>query len=76
MIRLMEVIRARNHHTGGSYTTTRHLAAQAGDKVLEGVTAVDTHGQWLPPTPHINITPVRDDRGRFTSEPVTGEEES
>lgn len=84
MTRLMGVVRARNNDTGESYTTTRHLAAQRGDSVLEGVRAVDAHGRWLPPTPKKNLTPVRDDRGRFTTpeadspedQPVTGEEES
>lgn len=72
-----DVVRVRDHAEGGSYTTTRHLAAKRGDTVLEGIPAVDKHGAWLPPTPRKNLEPVRDERGRFThDEPATGEEEA
>ena len=60
----------------GHYTTTRHHAARRGHKVLEDHPAVDEYGRWLDPTPREQITPARDDHGRFTSEPTTGEEES
>lgn len=76
MNRPMEVIRARHHGNGGSYTTTRHLAAQRGDKVLEGVPAVDAHGRWLPPTSRKPIQPARDDHGRFTPEADSPEDET
>lgn len=50
-----EVIRARNND-GGTYTTTRALAAQAVHEVLEGRPAVDEYGNWLPPKPKENLT--------------------
>ena len=67
----------------GHYTTTRHHANRRGHKILEGHPAVDEHGRWLDPTPREQITPARDDHGRFIpeadsldDEPATGEEES
>lgn len=60
----------------GHYTTTRHHANRSGHKILEGHPAVDEYGRWLDPTPRDNLTPVRDEHGRFTTEPATGEEES
>lgn len=79
-----DVVRARNSGNGSSYTTTRIRAEWRGDKILDGVPALDKHGRWRPPTPKKNLTPVRDDHGRFTTpeadspedQPVTGEEEA
>lgn len=75
MIRSLQVVRARNHTTGDHYTTTRHLADLSGDEVLEDHPAVDQYGRWLPTKPHKDITPARDDHGRFTS-PEAGKEEA
>ena len=68
MIRPLQVVRARNHATGDHYTTTRHLATLNGDDILEDHAAVDQYGRWLDPKPHQNITPARDERGRFTTQ--------
>lgn len=50
-----EVVRVRDE-TGGTYTTTRHLARLAGHEVLEDRPALDNRGNWLPPTPKENLT--------------------
>lgn len=81
-----DAVRARNKDTGDHYTTTRHRADLRGDTVLEDRPALDKHGRWLAVTPKKNLTPVRDDHGRFTTpeadspedidEPITGEEEA
>ena len=85
MTRPMDVVRARDPHSGDHYTTTRHLATKRGATVLEDRPAVDQYGRWLPPLPHKTIQPARDDRGRSTStadsgeatdQPATGEEEA
>ena len=39
----------------GHWTMTRHQAAIAGAKVLEGKPARDRWGRWLPHKPHANI---------------------
>ena len=39
----------------GHWTMTRHQAAIAGAKVLEGKPAVDRWGRWLPHKPHANL---------------------
>ena len=63
-----EVVRARDHINGDHYTTTRHLATKRGATVLEDRPAVDQYGRWLDPKPHQDITPARDERGRFTTQ--------
>lgn len=50
-----ETVRARDSK-GGTYTTTRVLATQAGHEILEGRPATDEHGNWLPPKPKENIS--------------------
>ena len=39
----------------GHWTMTRHQAAIAGAKVLEGKPARDRWGRWLPHKPHANL---------------------
>ena len=39
----------------GHWTMTRHQAAIAGAKVLEGKPARDRWGRWLPHKPHADI---------------------
>ena len=39
----------------GHWTMTRHQAAIAGARVLEGKPARDRWGRWLPHKPHANI---------------------
>ena len=39
----------------GHWTMTRHQAAIAGAKVLDGHPAVDRWGRWLPHKPHANL---------------------
>ena len=39
----------------GHWTMTRHQAAVAGAKVLEGKPARDRWGRWLPHKPHANL---------------------
>lgn len=76
-MRPMDVVRARHKDTGDHYTTTRHLATQRGDEILENRPAIDTYGRWLPTTPRKNLEPARDSHGRFTThEPHAGEEEA
>ncbi len=53
-----EVIRARDSK-GGTYTTTRHLAHQAGHEVLEGRPATDDRGNWLPDKPKETIQEIK-----------------
>ena len=73
MTRPMDVVRARDPHSGDHYTTTRHLATKRGATVLEDRPAVDQYGRWLPPLPHKTIQPARDDHGRGTSTADSGE---
>lgn len=52
-----EAVRVRDEN-GGTYTTTRHLARQAGHEVLEGQPAVDERGAWLPDKPKETINEI------------------
>lgn len=54
-----QVVRVRTPE-GDQYTTTRHLAALHGHQVLEGKTAKDRYGRWLPAKPHTDLTVTTD----------------
>lgn len=58
-----DVVRAKNSN-GDHYTTTRALAKEAGDSILEDKPAVDQFGNWLAVKP--NLTPAPESKSTTT----------